>query len=223
MSLVRLEQPSSEHIHLHALALGQGVVPREEEASLARATLLPALTFSGSLLGWSRWSRKIWFFAPTISQALSSSTKRAWKSIPSPEASSRRELLDFSRSEEHKQGGRKRNPSVSDTTSSQGSHAFLSGTALVTYPCSKGKQHSCHCLNKTQLPRCPCAHHGASSTCLPEGKSHSYREQNRAGLALAGLVCRAQGRTGVQPQYPGVLSFQPAFQRNSWSPKASAP
>lgn len=60
----------------------------------------------------------MWFFAPTISQALSSSTKRAWKSIPSPEASNRRELLDFSRSEEHKVGERETLP-VSDTPSSQ--------------------------------------------------------------------------------------------------------
>lgn len=155
VSLVGLQQPSSDHIHLHALALGQGVVAREEEASLARTTILPALTFSGSLLGWSRWRRKMWFFAPTISQALSSSTKRAWKSIPSPEASSRRELLDFSRSEQHKQGGRKRNASMNDTICSQRPHASLSGIALVIYPCCKGTRHSCHCLGKTHHPWCP--------------------------------------------------------------------
>lgn len=101
MSPVTLQQPSSEHIYLHTPAWNQ-------ERLLGRKGL--ALTFSGSLLGWSRWSRKMWFFAPTISQALSSSTKRAWKSIPSPEASNRRELLDFSRSVEHVVGERETYP-----------------------------------------------------------------------------------------------------------------
>lgn len=84
-------------------------LPLEKAGSPAQehvCTPCPAPTFSGSLPGWSRCSRKMWFLAPTISQALSSSSRRAWKPSPSPELSSRRELLDFSRSEEHEVGGR---------------------------------------------------------------------------------------------------------------------
>lgn len=81
----------------------------------------------------------MWFFAPTISQALSSSTKSAWKSIPSPEASNRRELLDFSRSEEHTVGERETPLSVTHQAA-RGPVLPLPGTALTTPRCPKGTQ-----------------------------------------------------------------------------------
>ena len=104
----------------------------------------------------------MWFFAPTISQALSSSTKRAWKSSPSPEASKRRELLDFSRSEEQRQ--EKEKP-IHERHNKQPEALCSPSLGQLWLPTPAPREHNfpATALAEKHHPRCPKAHHEASS------------------------------------------------------------
>lgn len=109
---------------------------------------------------------------------------------------------------------------MNHTTSSQRPHAPLLRDSAGYPPLPQGN------TTFLPLPLQKNTTHGAPKLIM---KPPTWRKQRvtptkkKTTLTLPWAGLEVLGRTAVQPEQQRLLSFQPAFQRTSWSPKASAP